>query len=85
MRVGQKTRRTRIWTRKGTRPRQVTDLRTACVYLFGAICPLRQTGTAAVMQRADTQVLLVERVRLRPGGFSATSPLSPRASAWQAR
>ena len=55
MLVGQKTQRTRIWARKGTRPRQVTDLRTACVYLFGAISPLRQTGAAAVMQRADTQ------------------------------
>jgi transposase len=55
MRVGQKTQRTRIWARKGTRPRQVTDLRTGCVYLFGAICPERQTGAAVVMQRADTQ------------------------------
>ena len=55
MRVGQKTQRTRIWARKGTRPRQVTDLRTACVYLFGAICPQRQTGAAVVMQRANTQ------------------------------
>ena len=50
MLVGQKTQRTRIWARKGTRARQVTDLRTACVYLFGAICPQRQTGAAAVMQ-----------------------------------
>ena len=55
MRIGQKTQRTRIWARKGTRPRQVTDLRTGCVYLFGAICPQRQTGAAVVMQRADTQ------------------------------
>jgi hypothetical protein len=55
MRVGQKTQLTRVWARRGTRPRQVTDLRTSCAYLFGAICPERQTGAAVVMQRADTQ------------------------------
>jgi hypothetical protein len=54
MRVGQKTCRTRVWARRGTRPRQVTDLRTGCAYLFGAICPERATGAAIVMQRADT-------------------------------
>jgi hypothetical protein len=55
MRVGQKTQRTRIWAIQGTRPRQVADLRTGCAYLFGAICPQRQTGAAIVMQHADTQ------------------------------
>lgn len=55
MRIGQKTQRTRVWARRGTRPRQVTDLRTGCAYLFGAICPARRTGAAVVMQRADTQ------------------------------
>ncbi len=54
MRVGQKTHRTRVWARKGTRPRQVADLRTGCAYLFGAICPERATGAAIVMQHADT-------------------------------
>ena len=55
MRVGQKTQRTRVWATRGTRPRQVTDLRTGCAYLFGAICPQRRTGAAVVMQRADTE------------------------------
>ena len=55
MRVGQKTLRTRVWARRGTRPRQVADLRTGCAYLFGAICPERHTGAAVVMQRADTE------------------------------
>lgn len=54
MRVGQKTHRTRVWARRGTRPRQVADLRTGCAYLFGAICPQRATGAAIVMQRANT-------------------------------
>ena len=55
MRIGQKTQRTRVWAKRGSRPRQVADLRTGCAYLFGAICPQRQTGAAIVMQRADTQ------------------------------
>ena len=55
MRVGQKTHRTRVWAKTGTRPRQVADLRTGCAYLYGAICPERGTGAAMVMERADTQ------------------------------
>lgn len=55
MRIGQKTQRTRVWARRGTRPRQVADLRTGCAYLFGAICPARRPGAAVVQQRADTQ------------------------------
>ena len=55
MRVGQKTHRTRLWAKTGTRPRQVADLRTGCVYLYGAICPKRGAGAAMVMERADTQ------------------------------
>jgi hypothetical protein len=54
MRIGQKTHRTRIWGRTGTRPRQTADLRTGCAYLFGAICPERGTGAAFAAQRADT-------------------------------
>ena len=55
MRVGQKIQRTRIWAKTGTRPRLVADLRTGCAYLFGAICPARDTGAAPVMPHANTQ------------------------------
>jgi hypothetical protein len=57
MRVGQKTHRTRIWAPTGTRPRQVADLRTGCVYLFGAICPERGAGAAIAVQRANTEAM----------------------------
>jgi len=57
MRVGQKTHRTRIWGRTGTRPRQVADLRTGCAYLFGAICPERGVGAAVATRRADTKAM----------------------------
>jgi hypothetical protein len=36
-----------------TRPRQAEDQRYANAYVFGAICPARNTGTALVLPRAD--------------------------------
>ncbi len=55
MRVGQKNSLVRQWAPKGSRPRQVKDLRTSSAYLFGAICPERGEGAALVMPRANTE------------------------------
>jgi len=41
------------WAKKGTRPRQPKDQRYANAYVFGAICPARDTGAALVLPRAD--------------------------------
>jgi DDE superfamily endonuclease len=41
------------WAAKGTRPRQPKDQRYANAYLFGAICPARDIGSALVLPRAD--------------------------------
>jgi transposase len=48
-RVGQQGTLTRIWAKRGTRPRIRRDRRFTWVYLFGAICPARGTGAALVM------------------------------------
>ena len=56
-RIGQKNGRTRIWARKGTRPRLPADQRYKNTYLFGAICPKRGIGAALVLPRADTQAM----------------------------
>ena len=56
-RVGQKGTLTRIWARKGTRPRKPRDTRYEWAYLFGAICPARATGAAIVMPYADTAAM----------------------------
>ena len=53
MRVGQKNGLVYQWAKKGTRPRQPKDQRYANAYVFGAICPARDTGTALVLPRAD--------------------------------
>src|SRR6516225_10495936 len=51
--VGQKNGLVYQWAAKGTRPRQPKDQRYANAYLFGAICPARDTGAALVLPRAD--------------------------------
>jgi hypothetical protein len=42
---------------KGTRPRQPKDQRYANAYVFGAICPARDTGTALVLPRANADAM----------------------------
>jgi len=56
-RIGQKNGLTRLWARKGTRPRQPKDQRYDSAFLFGAICPARNTGAALVLPAANTQAM----------------------------
>lgn len=56
-RVGQKGTLTRIWARRGSRPRAVRDTRYEWAYIFGAVCPARAIGAALVMPYADTEAL----------------------------
>ncbi|MCP5073244.1 MAG: IS630 family transposase [Rhodobacteraceae bacterium] len=53
-RLGQKNGRTRIWAKKGTRPRLPADQRYKSAYLFGAICPRRGTAAALMLPYANT-------------------------------
>ena len=57
MRVGQKNGLVYQWAKKGTRPRQPKDQRYENAYVFGAVCPARDTGVALVMPRADTEAM----------------------------
>ncbi len=52
-RVGQQGPLTRVWARRGTRPRAPRDRRYAWAYLFGAVCPERAIGAALVLPYAD--------------------------------
>jgi len=51
--VGQKTKLTRRWARRGTRPSAPQDQRTASTYIFGAICPRQGKGAALVLPRCN--------------------------------
>lgn len=57
MRVGQKNGLVYQWAQKGTRPRQPKDQRYENAYLFGAVCPSRDTGVALIMPNADTEAM----------------------------
>jgi DDE superfamily endonuclease len=62
-RVGQQGTVTRVWARRGTRPRAPRDRRFTCAYLFGAVCPERAVGAALVLPHvsaAATRLHLLE-------------------------
>ena len=57
MRVGQKNSLVYQWAKKGTRPRQPKDQRYENAYMFGAVCPSRDTGVAIIMPYANTAAM----------------------------
>ena len=73
-RVGQKTKITRRWAKRGTRPRALKDQRTKSAWIFGAICPARGVGAALVLPRCNTQAMqwhLDEiSIHVRPGAHA---------------
>jgi hypothetical protein len=56
-RIGQKNGLVYQWAKKGSRPRQPKDQRYENAYIFGAICPARDTGAAIVMPYVDTDAM----------------------------
>jgi transposase len=56
-RVGQQGTLTRIWARRGTRPRAVRDHRFTSAYVFGAVCPDRGTGAAMIMPAVNIEAM----------------------------
>jgi transposase len=53
-RVGQHGTLTRVWAKRGTRPRAPRDTRYQWAYIFGAVCPDRGVAAGLVMPFADT-------------------------------
>ncbi len=56
-RVGQQGTLTRVWAKRGTRPRAVRDTRYKWAYIFGAFCPGRATAVGLVLPFADTEAM----------------------------
>ena len=56
-RVGQQGTLTRIWAKRGSRPRAPRDRRYDWAYLFGAVCPDRATGAAVVMPEVNIEAM----------------------------
>ena len=56
-RVGQQGTLTRVWARRGTRPRAVRDTRYEWAYLFGAACPGRGVAAGLILPYANTEAM----------------------------
>ncbi|MFX8933980.1 IS630 family transposase, partial [Acinetobacter baumannii] len=56
-RVGQKATLTRLWAPRAIRARAIRDHRFKSAYIFGAVCPQRDTGVALVMTRVSTEAM----------------------------
>ena len=56
-RVGQQGTLTRVWAKRGSRPRAVRDRRYTWAYLFGAVCPGRGVGAAAVLPHVNVEAM----------------------------
>jgi hypothetical protein len=48
---------TRVWARRGSRPRGPRDRRYKWAYIFGAVCPARAATAALVLPKANTDGL----------------------------
>jgi hypothetical protein len=55
----------RRWYQRGMRPRMVKDQRYRSAYIFGAVCPARDTGAALVITHVSVAAmnLLLEASR----------------------
>ena len=56
-RVGQQGTLTRVWAKRGSRPRAPRDRRYEWAYLFGAICPERSIGAAIIMPEVNIEAM----------------------------
>ena len=56
-RVGQQGTLTRIWARRGARPRAIRGRRFNWAYLFAAVCPARGVGRAVVLPTVNIEAM----------------------------
>ena len=57
MRIGQRGTQTRIWARRGTRPRVVRQQQSESVYIFGAVVAQRDAAVGLVLPFANTNTM----------------------------
>ena len=63
-RVGQQGTLTRIWSRRGRRPRAPRDTRYKWSYIFGAACPERGTAAGLVLPYVGTEAMNLHLVEI---------------------
>jgi hypothetical protein len=55
--VGQQTKLTRWWAKRGTRPSAPKDQRRSSAWLFGTICPAEGKAAGIVMPRCNSEAM----------------------------
>ena len=53
-RIGQQGSLSRVWAEKGTRPRVIRQKQFLSTYIFGAVCPDRDTGCALILPQCNS-------------------------------
>ena len=66
-RVGQQVTLTRVWARRGTRPRAVRDHRCNRAWIFGAVCPERAVGAAVVLPEVNVEAMNIHLAEISRG------------------
>lgn len=56
-RVGQQGTMTRVWAKKGTRPRVIRQQQFTYAYIFGAVCPCQDKAVGSVMPQVNTKAM----------------------------
>ncbi len=82
-RVGQQGTLTRVWARRGSRPRAPRDRRYTWTWLFGAVCPARQTGAAVIMPEVNVDAMNEHLAEIsRSVSVGAIAPLVLDGAGW---
>ena len=55
--MGQQGTLTRVWARRGTRPRAPRDTRYTWAYVFGAVCPTRGVAAGMILPAVNTEAM----------------------------
>ena len=53
-RIGQQGSTSRMWAKKGTRPRALKQQQFTYTYIYGAVCPSTEQAVGLVMLAAET-------------------------------
>jgi transposase len=56
-RIGQQGSLTRVWAKKGTRPRVVRQQQFTNAYIYGAVCPQNDDAVAILMPKANSEAM----------------------------
>ena len=80
--MGQQGTLTRVWAKRGTRPRAPHDQRYDWAYLFGAACPQRRVAAGLVMPAANAETMSLHLTLLAARWRQVATPLSSLTASW---